>query len=677
MSFNTAKNTSVPGDLYWLKAGTYAGGHTISRPGTSAHPIVFRALPGQQVVLDGAIDVTGAHNWIWGFEIKDPDGSANMPGIQLHAAGVHIINNIVHDIYGDIGIGAWNSGSGQVVYGNIVFKQIANGMNPHNIYTQNNYSQYGYKYFVGNMLLDSWDANSNSYNFHAYTENSHITGYHLEKNIVRRGRFLIGGYGDPVQNEVLRGNYFYDSPILFGWRRPTQIKFENNYLGKASLETEYYWGAGEQQYPQPAPNVYTGNEIYNPSGMLHIRFRTSAYINGNRCDGCPPIRSVDTFNNNKYSSNFSATFHANNQNAGTVNFTTWKSKAAAAGNAFDTNSQLISSAPNKVAVIANEYESGRGHIAIYNWTAANTISVNLSPVVANGANYVIKNPRNNTIVLQGTYNGPVNIPTGGSQFLALLVTSSGGGGPDTVPPVISNIVVSNITTTTVKISWDTNEPSNSQVEYGTAPCPCSKNIPIIPDLVVHHVGIVVGLLPNTTYNYRVKSRDAAGNLGISSNRTFRTLATSAPSDEPNANIEEGISTFEDSAQEDEVANSTVRLYAVSKSRKNGNAVFKVSIPERGNYVVWGRVVSSTDEIVPFQVSADDGPEEIYDLTNNGKSKWQWSRLAARTSMDANDPPVFELTEGDHKFKFKSADPDAKLDMILVTNDVSSVPDDVQ
>jgi hypothetical protein len=103
---------------------------------------------------------------------------------------------------------------------------------------------------------------------------------------------------------------------------------------------------------------------------------------------------------------------------------------------------------------------------------------------------------------------------------------------DTTPPVISNIQVTNIQNTSVTITWTTNELSNSQVEYGLNPCPCSLNTLKDPNMVTNHTRTLTALLPNTTYHYRVKSWDAAGNLGVSSDRTFTTASGGNPPPPP-------------------------------------------------------------------------------------------------------------------------------------------------
>ncbi len=422
MNLSTAINTAVAGDLYWLIPGTYTGQRKFTRAGTSSKPIVWRGQSG--AIINGGLELNASYNWVWGLEVKDPTGIGNLDGITLYGTGSHAINNVVHDIKGRVGIGAWNTGSGQVVYGNVVYKQIPNNNNPHNIYTQNDFKTRGYKYFVQNMVLDSWDATSNTYNFHAYTQGSFISGYHVEKNIFRRGKFLIGGTNLPADNEVVKQNYFYDSPVLFGWSIPSQVTFQNNYLGKGWLDTKYFWGVGEVKFPIPGQSIYTGNSIMKPTGN-HVQFRTAAYL-PNYCLGCPKIRSGDSFNNNTYSSPFNATFHADNYNAGTVSFSTWKSLTQGAGNPFDANSTVVQTVPDKVVVMANEYETGRGNLAIYNWSLSSTKTVDLSSILQNGNTFKILDPRNmGTPVAQGVYTAPVNIPTSGKEFMALMVIKTG------------------------------------------------------------------------------------------------------------------------------------------------------------------------------------------------------------------------------------------------------------
>ncbi len=94
---------------------------------------------------------------------------------------------------------------------------------------------------------------------------------------------------------------------------------------------------------------------------------------------------------------------------------------------------------------------------------------------------------------------------------------------DTTPPAISSVAVSSVTTSDASITWTTNEPSDSQTEYGLTTSYGSAS-PVDASKVTAHVVILNGLTVGTTYHYRVKSRDAASNLAISADFTFATAA---------------------------------------------------------------------------------------------------------------------------------------------------------
>ena len=93
--------------------------------------------------------------------------------------------------------------------------------------------------------------------------------------------------------------------------------------------------------------------------------------------------------------------------------------------------------------------------------------------------------------------------------------------PDTTPPVISDVEASSITHASVSISWTTNEPADSQVEYGTG-WGYGSVTALNASLVTIHRQTLNGLAPGTTYNYRVRSKDAAGNLALSAGLAFIT-----------------------------------------------------------------------------------------------------------------------------------------------------------
>jgi hypothetical protein len=93
---------------------------------------------------------------------------------------------------------------------------------------------------------------------------------------------------------------------------------------------------------------------------------------------------------------------------------------------------------------------------------------------------------------------------------------------DTTPPVISSISLTNITADSANINWITDEAADSQVEF-LAPCPAAGCLsPLMSGLTTSHTISVLNLEPGTVYTYRVRSKDAAGNLAVASNENLMT-----------------------------------------------------------------------------------------------------------------------------------------------------------
>src|SRR5439155_734674 len=96
-------------------------------------------------------------------------------------------------------------------------------------------------------------------------------------------------------------------------------------------------------------------------------------------------------------------------------------------------------------------------------------------------------------------------------------------------PITSPATVSPIALITATIARTTNQPADSQVEYGLR-IAYGTLTALDSGLVTAHVRTLTGLSAGTLYHYRVRSQDAAGNLSVSANSTFTTLAadTTAP-----------------------------------------------------------------------------------------------------------------------------------------------------
>lgn len=92
-------------------------------------------------------------------------------------------------------------------------------------------------------------------------------------------------------------------------------------------------------------------------------------------------------------------------------------------------------------------------------------------------------------------------------------------------PILSAIYASVNSTSSATVTWTTNEPADSQVQYGlTDNYELSTGLDMSP--VNTHSQTIYGLSPATKYHFRVRSRNDLGNLSFSDDKTFTTLRES-------------------------------------------------------------------------------------------------------------------------------------------------------
>ncbi|MBA2480473.1 MAG: TIGR03790 family protein [Planctomycetes bacterium] len=118
------------------------------------------------------------------------------------------------------------------------------------------------------------------------------------------------------------------------------------------------------------------------------------------------------------------------------------------------------------------------------------------------------------------------------------VTFTTTSAPDTTAPVLSAITAVAITASGATITWTSNEASDTQVQFGATTAYGSATT-LNAAMTTAHTQALSGLLPSTLYHYRVLSRDAAGNLATSGDRTFTTSAPSTSSTSSDAGDEDG------------------------------------------------------------------------------------------------------------------------------------------
>jgi glucose/arabinose dehydrogenase len=123
----------------------------------------------------------------------------------------------------------------------------------------------------------------------------------------------------------------------------------------------------------------------------------------------------------------------------------------------------------------------------------------------------------------GDFDGDGDLDVVTANWHSHNVTLLRNDGSVDPPPQLSNIAVGGITNNSAVITWQTDEPADTQVEYG----PDSRygfSSSLDPARATSHQVTLSGLSQGTLYHYRVKSRDAAGNLAVSADSTFITTS---------------------------------------------------------------------------------------------------------------------------------------------------------
>jgi hypothetical protein len=389
-----------PGDVIWLRDGTYKVSLTSTIHGSRGLPIHLRQYPGERAVLDkgtnsrgdGALDVRGDFVWFWDFEVAnsspdrrrlDADGDMNPTrgsGINIYAADTKYINLIVRD--NGHGFGLWNEEGSTEIYGCIIFNN-GNNKKEHGIYGHN---KTGSHLIANNVIF-----NNAGYGLHLYanSEKSSVSGFQVVGNTIFNNgslmledqvadQILVGGVkGVPAARIELRSNYIFnelDAPtsknrgIRLGYEDTANkdVKLIDNYIVSKIPLRVLWWESVEAR----------GNTIY--SNGKNIEF-TEPAINGKR------EYSWDT---NTYLSD------AKGEpqfllNKGKLAFASWR-----ADKGFDRSSKLAAARENAVFVMANKYDPTRAVVTIYNWTRKPKAEIDIGTFLAKGDRFEIRDAQN-------------------------------------------------------------------------------------------------------------------------------------------------------------------------------------------------------------------------------------------------------------------------------------------
>jgi hypothetical protein len=272
--------------------------------------------------------------------------------------------------------------------------------------------------------------------------------------------------------------------------------------------------------------------------------------------------------------------------------------------------------------------------------------------------------------------GDVRFDNSGSYQVTLTVTDALGA-VDPTPamvtvnvnaaqaPVVSAIAVPTIGATTATVTWTTDQDADSQVLYRPVGDTVFQQTPIDTALVTDHTIDLAGLMPDTEYEFSVRSTDAGGLTTTQSAGASFTTQTSSFSYlrieaefgpvGPPAQVQNGIDAF---------GGAYVRLQPGTSSGTAGNPAgtwdygFNVSSP--ATYHFWYRLYAPNGSSSRWFESVDGAGFAAISPGTTGS--WEW--VEGRSSG---------LSAGLHQLTIGGGDAQARVDRILITDDAGFRP----
>jgi hypothetical protein len=111
----------------------------------------------------------------------------------------------------------------------------------------------------------------------------------------------------------------------------------------------------------------------------------------------------------------------------------------------------------------------------------------------------------------------------------------------------------------------------------------------------------------------------------------------------------------------------------SSSDDAGSADYHFEVPETGDYVIWGRQISNDSFSDSFFVIMDGQAELAWKTKLGGEDIWTWDVVSNRTGdepRDSSNPQLYRLEAGLHTLSIKQREDGTKLDIMVITNDLS-------
>ncbi len=193
------------------------------------------------------------------------------------------------------------------------------------------------------------------------------------------------------------------------------------------------------------------------------------------------------------------------------------------------------------------------------------------------------------------------------------------GGPDATAPLIRNLAVTNITDSSATITWLTDEPADSTIDFGTATGQRPLRVGST-GLVFSHSVTLTGLAPATPYYFVAKSLDAAGNEGVSDEAPFTSAQSVAE-----VIVDNAAATFTGTWSTATAAPDRWQTDYRTATQGTGakTAVFKPTLSAAGFYEVyaWWPTDPNWTSAAEFKIAYDGGSATVARDQQVGGGQW--------------------------------------------------------
>jgi hypothetical protein len=420
----------------------------------ASHSTTSTAIVG----IEDALTINGSYTIYRDFEVmhSDPNrvysgdviGDHVLPyrgeGLAVYGHHTKFINLILHD--NREGIGFWHTATDSEIYGCIIFNNgIVDGVrgHGHGIYMQN---QTGTKRIVDNLSFNNFATGMKGYGQDNYANGlyfegnasfnngspsavpSNQAGYNSGHRFVN---LFVGTTTFPTNQVTVVNNYLYHSAGTMSELGNLGLGYETSGNTNLVVQGNYVMGGHMAMTVDGWLDAQvTGNTLYTtalPAGSgateVMASVHTSApqnhnWNNNTYFDMATQQNGVSyTFAFNSATNRFGNLRLAYTDSGSSTN-KGWKQWTG-----YDGSSSYSMSKPTgqKVVVRANQYEPGRAHIIVYNWSLTKKVDVDLSSVLQPGQAYEIRNVQNYFAppLLTGTYiGGSIQLPMNGLTVAA-------------------------------------------------------------------------------------------------------------------------------------------------------------------------------------------------------------------------------------------------------------------